>query len=430
MSSMVLLRQEAALVAQIRALPPDVQDALPPDHKATLQQLLALRGQPTLARSRSDEATDYYAVLGVNEDATDTELKKAYRRLAHKVIPDRLSASEQGELAKLQHAYGVLSDPHKRGHFDRGRRGDVGGLQVETQVEKDAVHAGMPGREEVASGEVREVEAPPDALWQAARAAWAADHPPSSMVFLSAPFATSADAVPVHPQPEAAAAAATAAAETRRQRQRRQAAAAADAEKEVLFSVGEKRPHSASELAAARLRRRLVRAGNTEPEAAGPDVLAIAAAISDLDLQRWGSGAVVALNETAQKAGVPPGEGRAAVLDRHRGSSIVSLCVKQSGAGRNASQPSPGPAVHRGGGGGHRPRHAPLGLRRARRGGADGAGALGGAGQQEAGEAGRRGRRAASEEDAVSAQKLGKLQPFVAVFPQEYMGQLAPFGPT
>ena len=36
----------------------------------------------------------------------------------------------------------------------------------------------------------------------------------------------------------------------------------------------------------------------------------------------------------------------------------------------------------------------------------------------------------ASEKDAVSAQKLGQLQPFTHVFPRECMGQLAPFGPT
>jgi hypothetical protein len=35
-----------------------------------------------------------------------------------------------------------------------------------------------------------------------------------------------------------------------------------------------------------------------------------------------------------------------------------------------------------------------------------------------------------SEEDAELAQKLGQLQPFLAVFPQECMGQPASFGPT
>ena len=35
-----------------------------------------------------------------------------------------------------------------------------------------------------------------------------------------------------------------------------------------------------------------------------------------------------------------------------------------------------------------------------------------------------------SEKDAELAQKLGQLQPFIAVFPQECMGQLASFGPT
>ena len=38
--------------------------------------------------------------------------------------------------------------------------------------------------------------------------------------------------------------------------------------------------------------------------------------------------------------------------------------------------------------------------------------------------------RLLSEKDAKLAQKLGQLQPFLAVFPQESMGQLAYFGPT
>ena len=42
----------------------------------------------------------------------------------------------------------------------------------------------------------------------------------------------------------------------------------------------------------------------------------------------------------------------------------------------------------------------------------------------------RRLRRREGENDAELAQKLGQRQPFVAVFPQECMGQLAPFGPT
>ena len=40
------------------------------------------------------------------------------------------------------------------------------------------------------------------------------------------------------------------------------------------------------------------------------------------------------------------------------------------------------------------------------------------------------GAKAVSEKDAVSAQKLGQLRPFVDVFPQENMGQLVYFGPT
>lgn len=58
-----------------------------------------------------------YEILGVGEDATPDELKKAYRKLAKKNHPD---AGGDREVFQAVHAaYSVLSDPDKRSHYDK-----------------------------------------------------------------------------------------------------------------------------------------------------------------------------------------------------------------------------------------------------------------------------------------------------------------------
>lgn len=73
---------------------------------------------------------DYYEVLGVSRDASDQELKSAYRKLALKYHPDRNpgdSASEE-KFKEASEAYQVLSDPDKRAAYDRfGHAGVSGG---------------------------------------------------------------------------------------------------------------------------------------------------------------------------------------------------------------------------------------------------------------------------------------------------------------
>ena len=64
---------------------------------------------------------DYYEVLGVSRDASESEIKKAYRKLAHKYHPDRNPGDKQAEanFKEVQEAYDVLSDKTKREQFDR-----------------------------------------------------------------------------------------------------------------------------------------------------------------------------------------------------------------------------------------------------------------------------------------------------------------------
>jgi molecular chaperone DnaJ len=63
----------------------------------------------------------YYEVLGVTPQASDAELKKAFRALAMQYHPDRNQGDKQAEerFKEINEAYAVLSDPDKRAHYDR-----------------------------------------------------------------------------------------------------------------------------------------------------------------------------------------------------------------------------------------------------------------------------------------------------------------------
>src|ERR1041384_1871258 len=64
---------------------------------------------------------DYYKVLGVERNASEEDIRKAYRNLAKQHHPDRNPNNKQAEerFKEINEAYQVLSDPKKRQHYDR-----------------------------------------------------------------------------------------------------------------------------------------------------------------------------------------------------------------------------------------------------------------------------------------------------------------------
>lgn len=84
------------------------------------------------------EKRDYYEVLGIDRNADDAAIKKAYRKLAKKYHPDMNPGNKDAEakFKEATEAYGILSDPEKRkqydqfGHaaFENGGNGGFGGF--------------------------------------------------------------------------------------------------------------------------------------------------------------------------------------------------------------------------------------------------------------------------------------------------------------
>ncbi|ENY69108.1 Chaperone protein DnaJ [Mycoplasmopsis bovigenitalium 51080] len=63
---------------------------------------------------------DYYKILGVSKNATDKEIKTAYRKLAMMYHPDKLKdGTSDAKMQELNEAYEVLSDKQKRENYDR-----------------------------------------------------------------------------------------------------------------------------------------------------------------------------------------------------------------------------------------------------------------------------------------------------------------------
>ncbi|MDI6806530.1 MAG: DnaJ domain-containing protein, partial [Candidatus Aenigmarchaeota archaeon] len=74
---------------------------------------------------------DYYKILGVPRNASDEEIKKAYRKLAMQYHPDRNPGKEKWaneEFKKINEAFSVLGDPEKRRRYDQF--GTVEGINI------------------------------------------------------------------------------------------------------------------------------------------------------------------------------------------------------------------------------------------------------------------------------------------------------------
>jgi DnaJ-class molecular chaperone len=71
---------------------------------------------------------DFYTKLGISEDASETDVKKAYRKLSLEFHPDRnKNADAQSKIQEINEAYETLRDADKRREYDMERKGGGGG---------------------------------------------------------------------------------------------------------------------------------------------------------------------------------------------------------------------------------------------------------------------------------------------------------------
>lgn len=75
---------------------------------------------------------DYYQILGVKKDASEEEVKKAFRKLAHTYHPDK-SGGDEAKFKEVSEAYSVLSDKKKRQQYDAYGSAGAGGFQGGSQ---------------------------------------------------------------------------------------------------------------------------------------------------------------------------------------------------------------------------------------------------------------------------------------------------------
>lgn len=93
----------------------------------------------------SGKKRDYYEVLGVSKDASENDIKLAYRRLARKLHPDlnKTDPKAKEKFIELQEAYEVISDEDKRRNYDQY---GFSGVNVDMS---DFMRGGIPGIDEL-----------------------------------------------------------------------------------------------------------------------------------------------------------------------------------------------------------------------------------------------------------------------------------------
>ncbi|KAI1317263.1 hypothetical protein EDD11_008750 [Mortierella claussenii] len=100
------------------SVPPRPRSTPAPDHKPVEREYTP--EQVAAVKKIRSSGGDFYKVLGITKDATDSEIKKAYRKLALQMHPDKNGAPGADEAFKIvSKAFTVLSDPQKRAIFDQ-----------------------------------------------------------------------------------------------------------------------------------------------------------------------------------------------------------------------------------------------------------------------------------------------------------------------
>ena len=90
---------------------------------------------------------DLYSQLGVKRDAGEADIKKAYRKLAKELHPDRNkdNPAASARFSKVTQAYDILTDKDKRARYDRGEIDEDGNPKAPFGYGGGGPHPGGPG---------------------------------------------------------------------------------------------------------------------------------------------------------------------------------------------------------------------------------------------------------------------------------------------
>ncbi len=108
----------------------------------------------------------HYAVLGVRPDASDADVREAYRRLAREYHPDRAHGSAAGadRMPEINEAYRVLSDPGRRAMYDASLRSGPSTTSIPTEPTEPLDDG--PGDEAMRAWRYEHPEGPPRIPWR------------------------------------------------------------------------------------------------------------------------------------------------------------------------------------------------------------------------------------------------------------------------